>query len=223
VKLGLVFGSVVFLIAVFLLVGNSSEVMGQEEKGLKKYENPKYGLSFLYPSEWKEPRDLCKDPTSSQCGPLFTISEAAPESDGAVGIGVDVVELDKPKDNAKPCNCNTLKDFVAWDYTRHMNEFTTFVNDNQTVIGKNYSGWQTETTTTITIPFGEFVEIAMKSINNYAIIGDLGYRFEYAASPGPTFDHYLEGYKNMLKTVTFTTPTPEKKPSFLNSSDTVDT
>ena len=33
------------------------------------------------------------------------------------------------------------------------------------------------------------------------------------------FDRYLDGFKNMLKSVKFTPPIPEKKPSFLNSSE----
>lgn len=37
-----------------------------------------------------------------------------------------------------------LKDFLAWDYIR-TKEGRTFINDNQTIIGNNYSAWQTET------------------------------------------------------------------------------
>jgi hypothetical protein len=215
VKLGLVLGSVVFLIAGITLASNSSDLNSQLEEGLKKYENAKYGLSFLYPSGWKGPIE----PECEGCGPSFTISETGPPDYGSVLTGINVIELDKPlylkylDKVVKPCNCNTLKDFVAWDYTRTMNEGRKFVNDNQTVLGKNYSAWQTETTTTL----GEFT---LKSIDYYAVKGNLGYKFSYVASPGPDFNRYLEGFNNMVKSVALTPPTPEKKPSFLDTNET---
>lgn len=67
-ELGLVFGSVVFLIAGIALAGNSLEVKAQSdleipsiaanatanavEQGLKKYENATLGITFQYPLNW---------------------------------------------------------------------------------------------------------------------------------------------------------------------------
>ena len=52
----------------------------------------------------------------------------------------------------------------------------------------------------------------------WAINDNFGYRFFYEAPADARFDRYLDGFKNMLKTVTFTTPIPEKKPSFFELS-----
>jgi len=65
--------------------------------------------------------------------------------------------------------------------TRTTNEGRKFVNDNQTVIGKNYSAWPTESTTTLG-------EITVKSIDDYAINGNIDYKFSYVAPPGPAFN-----------------------------------
>jgi hypothetical protein len=52
------------------------------------------------------------------------------------------VELDNPSIDDL-CYCNTLKDFVAWDYNRRnidVERFkNTFINDNPMTIGNNYS------------------------------------------------------------------------------------
>ena len=282
-KLGLIFGSVVFLIAGISLLGNSSEVNAQSdlerakdilsaltnatanatanatvnatanatanvmkktedllgsapnatEGGLKKYDNPRYGISFTYPAEWGNVLDDCPQLKDEYCGPQFAIMvndttapDAAPldkltsaeiiekffRSIDLHAIGVLVFKLDKPSVDASACNCSTLKDFLVWDYAKTKRQGNTFINDNATTISSNYSAWQTET---MSILGG----VETKTIYVYAINGDVGYRFQYMANQGTTFDRYLEGFKDMLKTVTFYPAEPEKQPSFLNSSD----
>ena len=58
-----------------------------------------------------------------------------------------------------------------------------------------------------------------KKFTVWAMNDNLGYTLEYSFPADNRFDRYLDVFKNMLKTVTFTNQTPEKKPSFLNSSD----
>lgn len=143
---------------------------------------------------------------------------------------VSVVDLDNPNPSIlgfleEPCNCNTLKDFVAWVYKRAYvdTEYTehTFINDNQTTIGSNHSAWQMESVDE-GLKGNEFSS-KTKEFTVWAINDNLGYTFQYSFPADSRFDRYLEGFKNMLKSVTFTTPIPEKKPSFLNSNDTADT
>jgi len=290
VKLGLVFGSVVFLIAGITLAGNSLEVTGQSdlgeaqdilntasnatqtaidktmnllsnvsnnvtdaglntssnltepinatEEGLQKYENARYGISFMYPPEWGEATGGASDDcppykqTEKACGPRFMtlindtdkIVDKIGPADGSLdfkkfisaidmhNMGVLVFELDKSTKDAEACNCKTLRDFVRWDYTNDNRQNVNFINDNQTIIGSNHTAWQTETTSAI-------LGIPDKHIYLYAINGNVGYKFQYIAQPGPMFDQHLNEFKNMLKTVTFYTPEPEKKPSFLNSNE----
>jgi hypothetical protein len=85
-----------------------------------------------------------------------------------------------------------LKDYLVWDYARTSRQGNTFINDNTTTIGSNYSAWQTEA---MTILGG----IETKIIYVYAINGDVGYRFQYIANQGITFDRYLEGFKDMAE------------------------
>jgi hypothetical protein len=122
-------------------------------------------------------------------------------------------ELDNPNIE-QPCLCTTLKDFIRWDYNRSGKDKETFINDNQTIIGRNYSAWQMETI---------YPSTGIKYFEVFSINDNLGYKFWYSAPADARFDRYLDGFKNMLKSVTFTSPTPEKKPSFLNSSDTANT
>jgi hypothetical protein len=210
------------------------DVTAQSQEELKKYENARYGISFVYPRVWGDVSDDCPQYKNKDCGPHFAIMvndtkamEGAPvekltpsqifekiaRSIDVHSMAVIVYDLNKPSQDAKACNCKTLKDFVAWDYNKKDPQSVNFINDNQTTIGKNQTAWQTETTSFST-------GLELKFFNVYAINGGIGYKFFYNALQGVTFDRYLEGFKNMLKTVTFTPPTPEKKPSFLNANET---
>ena len=207
------------------------------------YDNATLGISFQYPSNWREaipmswveglnpdaldgvsffvtvPKlDTATNTSlnSSECGgnepkDEFAVAILSVEKCDAYKMELDVYELDKPNPIGGPCNCNTLKDFVTWDYTR-VDKRNTFLNDNQTIIGSNYSAWQMEEI------FSSSSE-KQKWFRLWAINDNFGYRFFYTAPADARFDRYLDGFKNMLKSVTFSPPTPEKKPSFLNSSD----
>ena len=283
-NIGLIFGSVILLIAGISLLGNPLEVTSQnatEEAmaalraatnaaanatadAIKKvedtsrsapnvttnrqfnetsqtytYENATLGISFQYPSNWREvipmlsfgplqgvsffatvPKlDTATNTSlnSSECGGNepkgeLEVAMSTIKMCDAYRMNLDVYELDKPNRIGGPCNCKTLKDFVTWDYTRAELR-NAFINDNQTIIGSNYSAWQME-------------EIFSSELGNqkwfrvWAINDNFGYRFLYEAPADTRFDRYLDGFKNMLKSVTFSPPTPEKKPSFLNSNET---
>ena len=53
----------------------------------------------------------------------------------------------------------------------------------------------------------------------WTINDNLGYVLRYIGPADHRFGQYLDGFKNMLKSVTLTPPTPEKKPSFLDSGN----
>ena len=252
-KLGLLFGSVVLLIAGVTLVGYSWEVNAQSEEGFKRYENATLGISFQHPSNWtKEEHPLCAiagcldffttvpklDTTSNatvktalnqipgDCGgnqskPSFNDSIMASDRCDVYSINVWVFDLNNPNPSfsEKPCNCNTLKDFVAWHYNRNYIDIggfkNTFINDNQTIIGNNQSAWQMESIQSFTGSDGS--KSKDKQFTVWAKNGNLGYTLEYSFPADSRFDRYLDIFKNMLKSVTFTTVEPEKKPSFLNS------
>ncbi|HEY6950100.1 MAG TPA: hypothetical protein VI146_05775 [Nitrososphaeraceae archaeon] len=87
----------------------------------------------------------------------------------------------------------------------------TFINDNKTIIGSNYSAWQVESISPILI--------TEKMLTLWTVKGIIGYKFIFSGPPDFRFGQYLNGFKNMLKSVVLSTPTTEKKPSFLNSDN----
>lgn len=95
--------------------------------------------------------DQCSSTTDFACGPAFFFSsngtidpEESRQLHDSYFINARVIQLNKSGDNSAECKCSDLKGFVAWDYTSRNNDRWTFINDNQTVIGNNYSAWQTE-------------------------------------------------------------------------------
>jgi hypothetical protein len=151
---------IIYLVTGISLLANSLEVNAQPQEVLKKYENPKLGINFQYPSEWGEAIDLNCD--VNRCGPIFMIwapaqntssnttqqamtpaqkakeaamkasEEAIEDARKALNMpsreqnffimGISAIELDRPSSDHAPCDCSTLKDFVAWDYTSTPNE-----------------------------------------------------------------------------------------------------
>jgi hypothetical protein len=165
----------------------------------------------------------CEIVSLNFCGLSFTMSPALSnvtldrldipenlERESMYISSVSVVQLDKPSLIAKACDCKELKDFVTWDYIKSENQNRTFINDNRTLIGNNYSAWQTETKFTG----------GNKVLSVYSLKGNLGYIFRYSGPSDNEFDKYINGFKNMLNTVMLITPIPEKKPSFLNTNQT---
>jgi hypothetical protein len=234
------------------LWGNSLQVNAQQQEELKKYENASLGISFQYPSNWRQddlpfcviegclnffttlPKlDNASNPTlkSNECHWNETDSITASETCDVYSIGVGVYQLNKPDELSsieEACNCKTLKDFVKWGYNRNYIDVgdtkNTFINDNQTTIGKNYSAWQMESVQSYKPQDGSGSD--EKQFTVWTINDNLGYRFLFSGPPDSRFDKFVNVFKNMLKTVTITTPPtppPEKKPSFLNSSDIANT
>ena len=181
------------------------------EKELKKYENDQVGVRFEYPSSWGEPTEVKDCLTTNNCFVTFMIRNSSGEDSYYHMMGLGQSRLDKPVLDSEPCNCKTLKDFVAWDYTTYYKGWT-IINQNQTIIPLNVSAWQTEAETDRS-PTRSFKVLTVSGD------GNVGYTFLYWGPPDTRFDRYLDGFKNMLKTVTFTIPTPEKNPSYLNSNE----
>jgi hypothetical protein len=187
--------------------------MGETETQLKKYENFGYGLSFLYPREWGNGEDQCMSGTYS-CGPAFFFSSNStidPDESRSLHdsyfIDVRVIQLSKPSVIDSACNCTALRDFVAWDYTRGYQEDWTFINDNQTLIGNNYSAWQTEM---------QYSGIGKRYLLVHSLNGNTGYIFTYSGPSDNEFGRYLDDFRDVLKTVTLIDPPLQRKPSFLN-------
>jgi hypothetical protein len=199
---------------VFTLAFTSSltqVVLAQTQTPLLKYEDPKLGISFQYPAEWKEPTST-QATLSSDCftieacsvGWVFTFKSGHP-------IFIYASKLDETNGAVSgPCNCNTLQQYMKWDYNRSDKD-DTFIRDNQTTIGHNYTAWQMEKIKP---------DKTEKTYVVWAINGNVGYRFSYAArGVNELFTKYLDGFKQLLRSVTFMPTEAAKKPSFLSSPE----
>lgn len=191
--------------------------------GFTEYQNGMLELRFQYPSNWGKPIVVDDESCykySKSCAVSFNL---LPTSNATAGqnyiLGVRVNKLNPPSnsDEYNSCSCNTLQDFVKWDYTKtYKNNIV--LNDNQTTIGGNKSGWQMEVLNN---------DDGYKTFVTWIINGNQGYRFLYSAPDGNDFGIFLSDFKKLLNSVNFVTAnTPStlltqsgKSPSFLLSND----
>lgn len=190
------------------------EVNAQPETTFEVYQSPKLGVTFQYPSEWKEdlsePSDDCKK--TNNCSVSFWIFNVFPNKTiDNYNVNIMAIKLDMPSLETEACNCNTSKDFLSWMYNSLWKD-NTFINDNQTVIQNNRSAWQIEFGSGDPDRDGRY--FAVMTVN-----GNYGYKFMYSGASNSTFGKYLEGFRKILDTVNFTTVETEKQPSFLSNTD----
>lgn len=205
---------VLSLIAIVLVGIDPLELLGQKEQSLKKFENLGYGLSLLHPQKWGNGTSRCVlewktctlsfafSPNGTTVGP-----NEGRTLDRGYFIKIEVIQLNEPSEVSSACNCTALKDFVAWDYTGFYDNGWTYINDNQTHVGNNYSAWQTE------MLYGG---LGKRYLFVHTLNGNSGYIFTYSGPSDNEFDRYLNEFKNMLKSVNLIDQLPERKPSFLN-------
>jgi hypothetical protein len=101
------------------------------------YENRDIGIRYLYPSHWGDltnqngcinyPCGIPIDSKSATIGGLLMIMKLYNNTEGF------------------ECNCNSLTEFVKMMYGKVSSEDGfSFINDNQTTVGKKYPAWQFE-------------------------------------------------------------------------------
>lgn len=185
--------------------------------GMQLLEDSKLGLKFEIPSKWGDLLRL----ESIEPGQPTSISFAIwgkDDSGNAHLVGINVAVYDKKTFSLQGmCRCNTLKDFMAWHYKQNYDPSVTFINDNQTTIGRNYPAWQTES-----VYFNE----KLKSqgfhkdtwISVFAINNDAAYMFRYSSERFENFDAFPD-FKKVLDSVQFIPHEEPKKPSFLSSDE----
>jgi len=180
--------------------------LNQTSQTTKIYENRDVGIKFQYPSDWTV-TDAGKTPCQSQ---LFCILSVK-GSDANYTYGFVLGKWPKEE-----CNCNSLRDFVKVIYQGGQQRRTgfSFINDNQTTIGKNYSGWQFETSY---LQDGERVnnlQVFGKNNDNYYSMGAV-YSNESRGIVLPKFNKFIDSIEFLPIQVA-------KKPSFLNANETGD-
>jgi hypothetical protein len=197
------------------------------------FQSTDLGLKLRYPSSWTAP--IIPDymncfKNSDSCNVSFPLGYKTTNNtieNFVVGVRVNdltmtgsSVSTDSFSTLNNACSCSTLEDYIKWDYNRLFSE-NDVIADNRTVLGNNYSAWQMEV-------FNK--DNGYKTFVTWAINDNLGYRFIYSAPANNHYDYYLDEYKDLLNSVTFTkvgiTPPGEvtestvpKKPSFLSDAN----
>ena len=210
---------------------NSSSTVSTSHNTID-YQSPDLGLKFMYPSSWTAPiipdyKNCFKN--SDSCNVSFPLGYKTPNNtieNFIVGVRVNdltmtgsSVSTDSFSTLNNTCSCSTLEDYIKWDYNRLFKE-NDVTADNRTTLGKNYSAWQMEV-------FNK--DNGYKTFVTWAINDNLGYRFIYSAPANNHYDYYLNEYKDLLDSVTFTKVevtepvevterTVPKKPSFLSDA-----
>jgi hypothetical protein len=232
VKLGLVFGSVVFLIAGITIAGNSQEVTGLSDLELtniganatanataetQTYQNPDIGIRFSYPSDWGKMVEKGENCTKSCVLVLERSSNTYP---------FNFVILAQSKES---CNCNSLTDFVKYVYMgQQAIKGFIFINDNSTTVAKKYPGWQIESSNLNEDNDRANSLNVMTTPNNesYFSIGT-SYLNESLVKSIPEFKNlnesqakFLSQFKNVIDSIEFLPIKVAKTPSFMNMNET---
>jgi hypothetical protein len=166
------------------------------------YENRDIGIRFSYPTEWGKVIET--SPCHNQPACVLTLQG----SNDNYGLGFTLGKLSK-----ESCNCDSLMDFVKLTYQRlARNNGFSFINDNQTTMGKNYSGWEYQFSILDNgnTRIGRSVQVGNND-NYYAIL--TSYPNESRAILLPKINKFIESIEFLPIQVA-------KTPSFMNANDT---
>lgn len=134
------------IVAFVIIVSSSMMVFvgyaqsNQTSNQTSTYENKTEGIRFQYPSDWGN-LSLQGGCINHDCGlPMNAYYEDFTHYFTIMKLFNDSSQLEPN------CNCKTLKEFVTKSYKAFQNQIHnfTFLNDNQTTVGKKYPGWQYE-------------------------------------------------------------------------------
>jgi hypothetical protein len=213
------------------LLGNSLEVKGQSEEGFKRYENRDMGIGLSYPSYWGDSlisEGDCGDTTSS-CSILYD-----PKNETSREFLFVISAYNNGSKFLQDCNYNTLVGFVQHMYKRAQ-EFLgedniSFLNDNQTQIANKYPAWQVEYSSLFKLSdtsdlLSESEDLRWKHHNVYTKVNDTLYEIIFVSYNNRSETSRLQDFKNVVESIEFFPQQKQvtKKPSFLNSSNILNT
>ncbi len=189
-----------------------------------KYEYQNMGIRLLYPSYWDGPSKLLDEQRcleSKGCTAYLSMSKNYSQSIpvltiNAISESSDFLQLEKE------CNCHTLMDFVRHKYkTIQLNEFLhgfTFINDNQTTVGKKNPAWQFEYSRINE----DFPDEKITSLEVMTKVNGTFYDISYVPGNNQSYASQLPEVKKLIDSIEFMTPQKSvtKTPSFLITNDT---
>ncbi len=175
----------------YIYIAHYSLIVSAEAK-VKNYENKILRLSLQYPDNWTI--NAYDRPTCLKFDACYIIFRLTTVTNETV-ISIRVQDLHSI--GLFACNCQTLSDYVDWNYNWNDNyKKANLISDNQTTVGKDPLGWQAEISKN---------QKNSKSLVVFYIDGTLGYSFDYSTSNESSYVKYLSDFRDMLKSIEFRT------------------
>jgi hypothetical protein len=185
-----------------------------------EYTESEWGIKINIQDPWKissnsnNPNNLCENNDSSKC--LIVLDNALVEKQSSMTILAE-----KGQDFKNECQCDSLLEFVQYDYTRMYDSLKDFflIGDNQTIINGNVSAWQMEYDT-----------INKNNIRSHLIMWamshDIFYKISYHAQKD-IYSNDLHSVKEFINNIEFIVPrnesqslTKDNLPSFMSINNT---
>jgi hypothetical protein len=190
-----------------VLSGLINITYGQVNETYQSYENRDIGLRLSYPSDWGK---IVVDPGCQKETTCFLSSEGTNATHITFRFGLLAA-------HKEICDCNSLTEFVRNKYKsdeQGMKAFS-FINDNQTTVGKKYPSWQYE------FSFLNDANVNTKSLNvlttnnetYFALV--IFYPIESQAKLLPQFKKVIDSIEFFPGRVPVA-----KTPSFMNMNET---
>ena len=171
------------------------------------YENPEIGIKLSHPSDWGKIVEL----TEGGCHKKPSCALGLNGTNTTYRFGFSMLKLSKDV-----CNCNSLMDTVrnAYNYQSTSIDGFSFIKDNQTTTGKNYSSWQYQYSFLHDGEDGKGLDVFVTNNGNYYQIG-ITYPDESQAKLLPQFKKVIDS----IEFLPIQNPVT-KKPSFMNTNMT---
>jgi hypothetical protein len=184
---------------------NMSEVTGNKNYSFTQYENPDIGIRLSHPSDWGKIVELDE---GCHKQPSCVLDLDGTNTNYTFGFSLR-------KFSKESCNCMSLMDQVRNDFNSQVTSLNgfSFINDNQTTIGKYYPGWQYE--------YSYLHNGAEeKGINVFARFNDTFYSIG-VTYPEESREKLLPELKKVIDSIQFLPVQDQinKIPSFMNMSE----
>jgi len=182
------------------------------------------GIRLSYPSYWDHPSELLDEQRcleSRGCTAFLSMSKNYSHSIPVLMINAfsessDFLQLEKG------CNCHSLMEFVRQKYKSiQSSDFLrgfTFINDNQTTVGKKYPAWQFEYSRLNE----DFPDERLTSLEVMTKVNGTFYDISYVPGTNQSYASQLPEVRKVIDSIEFVAPhkAVTKIPSFLITNDT---
>jgi hypothetical protein len=190
----------------------------QENRSLTQSSNiyEGLGIKFKYFDPWKMGLLQADEPT---CLNFCNIQLSLPNNEAMIVIVQEKFNSPKIKNN---CKCDTLEEFVKYEYENTISKYEdlVFINDNQTTLtDDNISAIQMEYEKKgFTLSDENVID---KSFDIFTKGPDSFYRIVFSAENNEQYPNYLNDFKKMINSLKFVSynETKSKQPSFMSNSN----